>query len=96
METIAIGEPIRVHVVFESATCVQDARGRVFPHHKIKPSSFSWRNHEYEVREITYVWREAIGDAMIYHFAATEGDSVFELCFNSSTMEWMLASVASE
>jgi hypothetical protein len=96
MDTIEIGEPVKVSVIFESLPCVRDSRGMTFPHHKIKPRAFFWQNREYRVQEITYVWREAIGDAMLYHFAVTEGDNVFELCFNNTTMEWTLANVARE
>jgi hypothetical protein len=96
METIAVGEPVKVHVVFDSQPCVKDNQGRVFPHHKVKPCSFLWQNRQHEIREITYVWREAIGDTLVYHFAVTEGADVFELCFNAATMEWILASVARE
>lgn len=96
MEIIDIGEPVRVNVTFEPLPCLQDRRGTNFPHHKVKPCSFFWRNREYPVQEITYVWREAIGEALIYHFAVTEGANVFELCFNSTTMDWVLKSVAHE
>jgi hypothetical protein len=96
MDVVEIGEPVKVDVIFETLPCLKNAKGMVFPHHKIKPQSFSWRGREYRVREITYVWREAIGDALVYHFAVTEGDNIFELCFNNSTMEWALANVARE
>ena len=96
METIDIGEPVRVKATFEPVAVLRDNKGMSFPHHKIKPRSFVWQNREYDVEEITYVWRETIGDAFIYHFAVTECDSVFELCFNSTTMDWTLANVARE
>jgi hypothetical protein len=96
MELIEIGEPVKVQVIFESLPCIRDTRGGMFPHHKIKPRSFSWRNREHEIAEITYVWREAIGDALIYHFTVSEGGNIFELCFNNNTMEWILANVACE
>ncbi len=96
MDIIEIGEPIKVHVIFDSTPCVRDSKGRSFPHHKIKPWSFLWHDREYQIKEITYVWREAIGEAMIYHFTVTQGADVFELGFNASTMEWTLMSVASD
>jgi len=96
METTVIGEPVKVHVIFETRALLRDTRGGIFPHHKVKPRSFVWNGHEHSIREITYVWREAIGDALVYHFAVTEGDNVFELCFNNTTMDWTLVSVAHE
>jgi hypothetical protein len=96
MNILGIGEPVKVEVVFEINPCLRNDKGTVFPHHRLKPRSFLWRNREYYVEEITYVWREAIGDALVYHFAVTQGDNVFELCFNNSTMDWVLANVASQ
>ena len=96
MDIIDIGEPVKVQVIFDVIPCIRDSKGTTFPHNKIKPRTFYWHNREYQVQEITYVWREAIGDAIIYHFAVTECDNVFELCFNNTTMEWTLANVARE
>jgi hypothetical protein len=94
MNVTEIGEAVRVVVGFEPIATLKDRKGMPFPHHKIRPRSFVWHNREYEVGDITYVWRESIGDAFVYHFAVTESDNVFELCFNSSTMDWTLANVA--
>ncbi|MEO0108274.1 MAG: hypothetical protein ABIK62_03775 [candidate division WOR-3 bacterium] len=94
MNIVRIGEPVRVQVTFEPVFVRRNENEFAFPHHKIKPRAFIWQNREYQVSEITYVWRELIGEVFVYHFAVTEGDNVFELCFNTSTMDWTLVSVA--
>ncbi|MDO8683304.1 MAG: hypothetical protein Q7N50_07485 [Armatimonadota bacterium] len=81
METVAIDEIIRVGAAFDGR--------RVFP------MWFRWRNRYYKVKTVNYTWRTNIGAANLYHYSVTDGGSMYELSFNSNTLEWTLAKVCS-
>ena len=74
--TTIIGEQVKVGAVFAGAA----VRPRWFDHHR--------RRHE--VREITYQWRSRAGDAVLLHFAVSDGTNLFELSFNQQSLEWRL------
>jgi len=67
-----------------------------FPHDRLRPVLFIWRNREYRVQDITYVWRENQGQAEVYHFTVSDGANVFELCYNAKHLEWTIAGTYSE
>jgi len=85
-----INEQIKVYALYN------EPRSRRFPHDKLRPVMFVWRNREYRVRDVTYVWRETQGEAELYHFTISDGASVFELCYNSRTFDWTLANTYCE
>jgi hypothetical protein len=62
-----------------------------FPHDRLRPVMFVWRNREHRVQDVTYVWRENQGSADIYHFTVSDGANVFELCYNAQTFDWSIA-----
>ena len=60
---------------------------------KLKPVWFIWSNQKYLVQEITYVWTERIGKAVIHHFTVTDGANLFSISYNTDTLVWTLHSI---
>jgi hypothetical protein len=67
-----------------------------FPHDRLKPVMFIWRNREYRVQDVTYVWRETLGQAEVYHFTVTDGANVFELSYNARALDWTITGTYAE
>lgn len=85
-----INESIKVYAVYN------EPRSCRAPHERLQPVAFHWRNRRYRVREITYVWRESRGESELYHFAVTADDNVYELCYETRSLNWTLARVSCE
>lgn len=86
-----INEKIRVYAIFTE-------RGDYgsFPHNRLRPVIFFWKNREYRVQDVTYIWCEKCGSSDIYHFTVSDGTSLFELCYNARTFDWILNSTYCE
>jgi len=82
METVSVEECIRVGAAFDNG--------------KVRPVWFLWRNRYYRVKAVNFTWRSNQGAARLHHYSVTDGNSAYELCFNSSTMEWTLSKVCME
>lgn len=82
VETVSIDEGIRVGVAFDGR--------RVFP------MWFWWRNRYYKIKAVTYTWRTNQGLARLHHYSVTDGDNLYELQFNTDTLEWTLSKVGAE
>ncbi len=76
--TTEIGEPVKVMAVFDGT---------------IRPVKFRWRERVHVVREITHTWNTKEGSAAMIHFSVTDGATLFELKYNSSTLRWSLERV---
>lgn len=85
-----INEKIKVYALYKESS------DRHFPHDRLRPVLFIWRNREYRIEEITYIWRENNGESEIYHFTVSDGASIFELCYNARNLDWTLASSYTE
>ncbi len=57
---------------------------------RIKPLRFRWSGRLFEVKEITYLWKVREGQAEIYHFSVTDGNSLYELTFDTGSLLWRL------
>jgi hypothetical protein len=79
-----LSESVKVYALYD------ETDDRRFPHDKLRPVMFIWRNREYRVQDITYVWREIQGQAEVYHFAVSDGTNVFELSYNAKALDWMI------
>ncbi len=90
MTHLRINERVKVYAFYK------EAGSHGFPHDKLRPVLFIWRNQEYRVRDVTYVWRENQGQSDIYHFTVSDGTNVFELCYNAKQLEWTIAGTYSE
>ncbi len=75
-----IEEPIRVGVVFGNGK-------------KIKPVWFVWNKRQYRIRNITYSWLSREGRSTIYNFSVTDGNTLYEICYNAETLSWKLRAV---
>jgi len=70
-----LGEAVKVGVVF--------FRGDV------KPVWFS-RNAatQITIRKVAFTWKTREGSALILHFSVTDGQGLYEICYNTETLQW--------
>jgi hypothetical protein len=85
-----LSENVKVYAIYKETG---DQR---FPHDKLRPVMFIWRNREYRVQDVTYVWRETLGQAEVYHFTVSDGANVFELSYNAKALDWTITGTYSE
>jgi hypothetical protein len=85
-----LNESIKVYALYKQTG------DRRFPHDKLRPVMFIWRNQEYRVQDITYVWRENRGESEVYHYTVSDGANVFELCYHARSFDWTLTGTYSE
>jgi hypothetical protein len=78
-ETIPTEYPIRVAVVFE--------KGR------IRPVWFEVGSTRIRIQEVCYVWKHHEGVAFIVSFAVWDGQSTYELHYNTLSRVWRLGVV---
>jgi len=86
----AVNETVKVYALYASPSRPSA------PHERLRPVMFIWRNREYRVQDVTYVWRENRGDSEMYHYAVSDGANVYELCYETRTFNWTLSSVSCE
>lgn len=72
-----IRKPIRVAVIFG-------------PGGKIAPKWFELNNRKHEVKLTTYFWRDRVGEALLMHYAVSDGETLFELVYNTHEQIWSL------
>jgi hypothetical protein len=77
---VEINEPINV--------------GAVFSRRGIKPVWFVWSGRQIPIREITFTWKTRAGSAGILHFSVTDGQGLYEICYNTETMRWIISTSA--
>ena len=58
--------------------------------YKIKPVRFQWSGRLRDVKDITYTWKTKEGQSSIYHFSVTDGNALYELSFNTTSLVWRL------
>ncbi|MBA4418615.1 MAG: hypothetical protein C0392_12020 [Syntrophus sp. (in: bacteria)] len=56
----------------------------------MKPLQFRWSGRIIKVKEITYTWKSREGQKDIFHFSVTDGDSLYELTFDTRSLLWRL------
>ena len=64
--------------------------GAVFSCGEIRPAWFSWKGRQIRVNETTYTWRTREGSAAILHFSVTDGQGLYEICYNAESLCWHL------
>jgi hypothetical protein len=84
-----VNENVKVYAVYDNS-------GKRTVHERLQPIAFQWRNRQYRVQDITYVWRENRGESDIFHYAVSDGDNVYELDYDSDSFNWTLSKVACE
>ncbi len=75
-----IDENIRVAAVFG-------------PGSRLRPVWFDWKRKKHTVTEITYTWKEKVGDVTLLHFAVTDGTALYELVYDTAGQMWTLAAL---
>jgi len=73
---IEIDEPINV--------------GAVFSRGAIKPVWFSWNGRQIRIREVTFSWKTQEGSAGLLHFSVADGQGLYEIVYNMTTMGWRI------
>lgn len=73
---VEINEPIKV--------------GAIFSRGEIRPVWFSWNGRQVRVSETTFFWRTREGSAAILHFSVTDGQGLYEICYNNESHVWRL------
>ncbi len=64
--------------------------GVVFSRGMVKPVWFSWHNRRIRIQEIAFTWKTREGSASILHFSVSDGQGVYEICYNRETLGWKL------
>ncbi len=77
---VEIDEPITVGVVFSRST--------------VKPVWFLRLGRQIRIQEVAYTWKTREGSAGILHFSVSDGQGLYELCYNTTTLSWRLAACA--
>lgn len=73
---IEIDEPIKVGVVF--------SRGEV------RPLWFSWKGRQVKIKETAFSWKSREGSAAILHFSVSDGQGLYEVCYNMENLGWKI------
>ncbi len=61
--------------------------------YKIRPMRFKWNRRLFELKEITYKWETREGQTRFYHFSVSDGKTLYELSFDTSSLLWRLEKV---
>lgn len=64
--------------------------------YKMRPIRFRWSGRLFEVKEITYQWITKEGIKTIYHYSVTDGNSLYEIAFDSHSLLWRLERLEAE
>ncbi len=64
--------------------------GAVFSQGMVKPVWFSRHGRRIRIQEIAFTWRTREGSAPILHFSVTDGQGMFEICYNAESFGWRL------
>jgi hypothetical protein len=60
---------------------------------RLKPLRFRWLNRQIQVKDVTYEWTTLKGESRLLHFSVTDGSTLYELSFNTGSVNWMLEGV---
>ncbi|RJQ54721.1 MAG: hypothetical protein C4526_04890 [Nitrospiraceae bacterium] len=63
------------------------------PRYRVRPVRFKWSGKTFEVKEITYMWKTSEGQSLVHHFSVTDGKTLYELSFDTSSMIWRIEGV---
>ena len=63
---------------------------------KLKPLRFTWSKKQIHIKEVTYEWASSEGESRLLHFSVTDGNTLYELSFNTNSILWMLEGVETD
>jgi len=75
--SVDINEPINVGAVFSGG--------------RIRPIWFVWKGRQVRIHTIAFTWRTRAGSAGILHFSVSDGQGLYEICYNAESFNWRLA-----
>jgi len=64
--------------------------GAVFSKGEVQPVWFAWNGRQVRIKETAFTWKSREGCASILHFSVTDGQGLYEICYNGESLEWML------
>jgi len=70
------------------------AVGAVFQDNVVKPRWFIWNNRKYEVKEITFRWKNRVGADVFSYFSVSDGNNLYQLSLSQKHLLWTLEKVA--
>ncbi|HOK53339.1 MAG TPA: hypothetical protein PLU88_14725 [Armatimonadota bacterium] len=80
VDSVSVDETVRVGAAFDNS--------------KVLPMWFRWRNRYYKIKAVNYTWSTNKGSARLHHYAVTDGATIYELRFDTNTLEWTLSKIA--
>ena len=63
---------------------------------RLKPLRFRWLDRQIQVKDVTYEWTTEKGNCRLLHFSVTDGNTLYELSFNTDSINWILEGVEVE
>jgi hypothetical protein len=63
---------------------------------KLKPLRFTWSNRQINIKDVTYEWTTSEGTSKLLHFSVTDGNTLYELSFNTNSILWRLEGVETD
>ncbi|MBI4842961.1 MAG: hypothetical protein HY809_01365 [Nitrospirae bacterium] len=60
---------------------------------RLRPLRFRWSNRQINVKDVTYEWITSKGAGRLMHFSVTDGATLYELSFNTGSINWVLEGV---
>ena len=73
---VEIDEPIKVAAVFFRE--------------EVKPVWFSRRGTQIKIKETAFTWKSREGSAVILHLSVTDGQGLYEVCYNMESLGWRI------
>jgi hypothetical protein len=64
--------------------------GAIFSRGKVQPVWFLWNGRQVRVKETTFTWKTWEGSATVLHFSVTDGQGLYEICYNGESLGWKL------
>jgi hypothetical protein len=62
------------------------------PGNLVRPVWFELNLRKHEVRETTYRWESCLGNAVLLHYAVSDGEALYELVYNLVSQSWCIGS----
>ncbi len=75
-----LNTPLRVATIFS-------------PGPTIRPIWFEWRRQKRTIKEVTYSWQEKTGQATLLHYCVTDGETLYELVYDTTRQTWFLTGI---
>ena len=63
---------------------------------KLKPLRFTWSDRQVDIKDVTYEWTTSEGTNRLLHFSVTDGNTLYELSFNTNSILWRLEGVETD